>query len=319
MILVPIILSAQTQRWVYRYNGPGNSIDEGLSLVFGSDGNIYTAGYSVGTGSSYDFTVISLTVNGNQRWVYRYYGPIYGGANSVIYGADGNIYIAGYSNGNGPNRDLMVISLTPTGAQRWVYRYNSPANSYNEAYSLVYGADSNIYVAGTSTGSGTDGDFTVVSLSSTGHGRWVYRYNGPANDYDAAFSIAYGADGNVYAAGSSMDVGIFNTDITVISLNPASGIEEREIASLPLAMTSGIELYPNPAKSFFIIRIPSSIKSQMLKMYDVSGKLVKDVDLPSAHSDKVAEMRVSLEEIKNGIYFLQLNNEPETKKLVITK
>ncbi len=54
-------------------------------------------------------------------------------------------------------------------------------------------------------------------------------------------------------------------------------------------------------------------------MFDVSGKLVKEIDSPLAHNDQVAEMRVSLKGISPGIYFLQLNNELETKKLVITK
>ncbi len=91
------------------------------------------------------------------------------------------------------------------------------------------------------------------------------------------------------------------------------GIEEESWIATPSAH-SGFSFYPNPAKSFFVVRIPSSIKNQTLKMFDVSGKLVKELE-----SFGVREMRVTLKGISPGIYFLQLNNEPETKKLVITQ
>ena len=59
-----------------------------------------------------DFTVISLTIAGDENWIYRYNGPAndVDVANSIVYGSDGNIYAAGYSNGSG-NYDFTVISL----------------------------------------------------------------------------------------------------------------------------------------------------------------------------------------------------------------
>ncbi len=55
-----IIARAQTERWVYRYNGPGDTVDCASSLIYGADGNIHSAGYSTGSGTYEDFTVISL-------------------------------------------------------------------------------------------------------------------------------------------------------------------------------------------------------------------------------------------------------------------
>jgi hypothetical protein len=46
--------------WVYLYGGPGNDEDIVSSIDYGSDGNIYAAGYSVGSGTERDFIVISL-------------------------------------------------------------------------------------------------------------------------------------------------------------------------------------------------------------------------------------------------------------------
>jgi uncharacterized delta-60 repeat protein len=213
------LTSSGGERWVYRYNGPGNSDDAAWSLVYGGDGNIYAAGYSSDSGTCRDFTVVSLTTGGAQRWVYRYNGPGDSSdcARSVVYGADGNIYAAGWSYGDTTDADFVVISLTTGGAQRWVYRYNGPGCGYDEARSLAYGADGYVYAAGQSCGDTTDADFVVVSLTASGGQRWVYRYNGPSNLADWANSLVYGADGNVYAAGMSYGSAT-SSDFVVIGL-----------------------------------------------------------------------------------------------------
>jgi lipopolysaccharide export LptBFGC system permease protein LptF len=146
IILITICLgSAQTERWVYQYNGLGDSADCAYSIVQGQDGNIFLAGDSYGTGTEHDFIIISLTSSGAERWVYRYNGAgnSNDGAYSIVYGQDGNIYAAGYSSENSAV-DFTVISLTPAGTQRWVYQYNGPGNSDDRAHSIVYGEDGNI-------------------------------------------------------------------------------------------------------------------------------------------------------------------------------
>ena len=48
--LFPDTLFAQ-ERWGYRYNGPGNYLDGAHSITMGSDGHIYAAGESEGSGT----------------------------------------------------------------------------------------------------------------------------------------------------------------------------------------------------------------------------------------------------------------------------
>ncbi len=94
------------------------------------------------------------------------------------------------------------------------------------------------------------------------------------------------------------------------------GIEE-EIATL--STRSSFSIYPNPAKAFFIIRFPLNVQSPMIRLYDVSGKLVKEIDSPSAHNGKFTEMRVSLKGIKPGVYFIKVRDEMVKEKLVVTR
>ncbi|MBE0433995.1 T9SS type A sorting domain-containing protein, partial [candidate division WOR-3 bacterium] len=230
LILIALPCSAQIERWVFVYNGPGNGYDVANSLVYGADGNIYVAGYSWGSEGNSDIIVISLNKDtGDTNWVFRYNGPGNGAdaANSLVYGADGNIYAAGYCTGSGTGRDFIVIGLNKnTGDTNWVYQYNGPGNLGDGASSVVYGADGNIYAAGGSRGVNTLTDFITVSLTSTGGERWVYRYNGPADSLDGATSLVYGADGNIYAAGySDWTIGDLYQDFPLVGLKSPCGEE----------------------------------------------------------------------------------------------
>lgn len=222
LLLYAVVLHAQIERWVFTYSGPGDGADECLSIVYGLDDSIYTAGYSYsGSGLDFGFTAISLSSSGATRWYYWDDFPYFNIANSVICGSDSNIYIAGkayrFTQTSG---DFYIVSLTSSGGYRWSYRYNGPADNLDEAKIITYGLDGNIYAAGKSTGNGTGDDFTVVSLTSSGTEKWVYRYNGPGNGEDEATAVVYGLDGNIYAAGNTTGSGT-ETDFTVISLNTA--------------------------------------------------------------------------------------------------
>jgi hypothetical protein len=207
------------ERWIYRYNGPADTSDVSYSIALGADGNLCAAGYSRGIGTESDFTVVSLTDSGVERWVYRYDGPAgaWDGAQSVVTALDGNIYAAGSSWGNGTLEDFTVVSLTDSGVERWVYRYDGPMSRQDAARSIAIGPDGNVYAAGNSVGNGGFDDFAVVSLSDSGSVRWVYRYDGPGGGEDLVMSIAVGLDGNLYAAGSGQGETGPN-EFTVVSL-----------------------------------------------------------------------------------------------------
>ena len=72
-----VVLSVNTsgvERWVYTYNGTGNSDDHAKKITCGNDGNIYVAGKSYGDGSFFDLVLISIDSSGQENWVYRYNG-----------------------------------------------------------------------------------------------------------------------------------------------------------------------------------------------------------------------------------------------------
>ena len=62
---------AQVERWSVTY-GPTQSITKTFALGFDQQGNVYLAGEMYGQKLAYDeFTVVSLTAGGQQRWLYQ--------------------------------------------------------------------------------------------------------------------------------------------------------------------------------------------------------------------------------------------------------
>ena len=306
------LTSSGTERWVYRYNGPGDDSDEAFSLVYGADGNIYAAGYSLGNGTNADFLVISLTNTGTERWVYRHNGPDndWDELSAVVYGLDGNIYAAGASDYGATLFDFTVISLTNTGTERWVYQYNNPGDWYDWARSLVYGADSNIYAAGYS--SGTEYDFVVIKLTSTGTEHWVYRYNGPGDSKDVASAIIYGADNNIYAGGGSTGSGT-EYDFTVISL-PNVGIKEQCETSVRDYGLILMGIGKREIKFSLTLSEPTVVD---LSLYNIIGEKVCSFKIPAEKG--TSYHKKSLPFFSSGIYFLKAEIEGNTitKKVIV--
>jgi hypothetical protein len=68
-----------------------------------------------------------------------------------------------------------------------------------------------------------------------------------------------------------------------------------------------------------VIRVRGPVTAKDIKIFDVSGKLVKEIAQPTSQSrnDKRTEMKISLKGINPGIYFLRLGRE--TKKFLVVK
>jgi hypothetical protein len=78
-----------------------------------------------------------------------------------------------------------------------------------------------------------------------------------------------------------------------------------------------IKIYPNPAKLYFTIRLPQTADRKEIKIFDVSGKLIKEIASPPKADRNDSEMIISLKGINPGIYFLRFGKE--TKKFLVIK
>jgi uncharacterized delta-60 repeat protein len=311
--------------WVYRYDGSASSADAAFDLVCGFDGNVYAAGYS--QDDTQEFTVVSLDPSGTENWVYTYGEPGDSDiANAIECGDDGNIYAAGYGGNQTDSRDFVVVSLTAAGEENWVYRYDGPAGLDDKAKAVVYGDDGNVYAAGYASNFLTSRDFTVVSLDSHGSENWVYGYHASeSSHWDEAYAIIYGQDGNVYAAGYSIQsIGAGVWDFTVIGLLKGIKSEEDEFARDAL---SDVRIRPNPFSNRTSISLGEMKKSEdiALTLYNSAGVSIRSLN-PSIEGNSGGLVTWNGKddegnEVPGGVYFLRvsLGDSFETRRVLLIR
>jgi hypothetical protein len=134
------------QRWVSRYNGPGNGDDGASSLAVGPRGtNVYVTGFSTGKTSGRDSTTVAYrTATGAQVWAKRYSGPgnRADSGSSIATSPDGSkVFATGTVTGAASDGDYLTIGYrAATGAWLWGSRYNGPANTLDRANTVVTSA-----------------------------------------------------------------------------------------------------------------------------------------------------------------------------------
>ena len=200
---------AGVEKWVKRYNGPGNLWDYAHAIAVDSSGNVYVTGSSWASSTASDYATIKYSRTGKQLWVKRYNGPAnyYDTASAIAVDSSGNVYVTGGSIASRTTFDYVTIKYSRIGKELWVKRYNGPGDDDDGADAIAVDSSGNVYVTGSSEGSGTDSDYTTIKYSGTGNELWLKRYNGPGNGYDQARAIAVDSAGNVYVTGDSAGSG----------------------------------------------------------------------------------------------------------------
>ncbi|UCE35943.1 MAG: SBBP repeat-containing protein [Thermoplasmata archaeon] len=203
--------------WVAKYNGPGNCTDQALAIAVDSSTNVYVTGESVGIGTEEDFATVAYDSLGNELWVARYNGPGNDSdwARAIAVDSNKNVYVTGWSEGNGTNQDFATIKYDAFGNQLWAVRYNGPVNDIDYAKSLVIDSFGNVFVTGHSDGGSTKYDLATIKYDRLGNEMWVQRYNSPGNGNDASDTIILDSLGNVYVTGTSYD-GLTNGDYATL-------------------------------------------------------------------------------------------------------
>ncbi|MBI5021058.1 MAG: SBBP repeat-containing protein [Ignavibacteriales bacterium] len=209
------------EQWSARYNGSYNSRDSATGLVVDSIGNVYTAGTTVRSGSSYDFVVIKYLTDGIESWKSFYNGPANGAdfLNAITTDNKEYIFVTGRSNGVRTYGDYTTLKISYSGAVKWIARYNGPANSIDDPSSLDIDSEGNVVVTGLTFSPQTGYDIATIKYDSSGVQLWSRIYNGDDNGNDFASDIQIDVEGNIYIAATSSQLTSMD-DIVTIRYSP---------------------------------------------------------------------------------------------------
>jgi uncharacterized delta-60 repeat protein len=194
-------------QWQTRYTSAGNNIDRAEDMVIDASGNVYVTGLGQGTSGNFDFVTIKYDNNGVQQWIAQYNGPGNGldEAHAIAVDASGNVYVTGWSYGNATTGfDYATVKYDATGTQQWASRYNNTTNGTDEAWDIGVDNSGNVYVTGTSDGSGANSAATTIKYNSAGAQQWAIRYDGAGANIDATYALYVNqTTGDVYVTGYS--------------------------------------------------------------------------------------------------------------------
>ena len=206
-LLCPALTRAETvvQAWVQRYNGPGNGLDEACALAVDGSNNVIVAGYSMGSGSSFDYMTIKYSSAGAPLWTNRYNGPVNGGDYAFAVAVDGsnNVIVTGQSNGSGSVFDYTTIKYSSAGVPLWTNRYDGPASGSDRPCAVAVDGNNDVIVTGSSPASGSGFDYATIKYSSAGEPLWTNRYTGPGTYNDLPVAVAVDGNNDVIVTGSS--------------------------------------------------------------------------------------------------------------------
>ena len=261
------------ETWAIRYDGGIEDDDGAWAMAVDSLDNVYVTGYSWGKGTSSDFATIKYDSTGKQSWLARYDGP----ASEEDWPWDialddsGNVYVTGWSTGDGTKADYTTIKYDTKGKRNWVSRYDGPANGYDYAYALALDSSGNVYVTGWCQGIATNEDYATIKYDNNGNQLWVARYNGPASGADRASAIAVDKVGYIYVTGSS--AGNNSADFTTVKYDsngnqlwvaryngPASGEDKASAIALDAsgnAYVTGSSMGSDTSKDYATVKYDS--------------------------------------------------------------
>jgi hypothetical protein len=151
-------------------------------------------------------TVAGPGTNAVEAWVRLFSGPAnQNQGRALALDGQGNAYVTGRSFDPATGNDLATVKYDAIGNPQWAVRYNGPANGDELTSNKGIAVDraGNIYVTGSSLGSGTSFDYVTIKYDSNGNQLWIARYNGPANGSDTAAQVVVDEAGNVYVTGAS--------------------------------------------------------------------------------------------------------------------
>ncbi len=297
-----------------------------------------------GVGSS-DVFLLSLLENGDFNWA-KAFGSVYTdkGVGSVL-DENGNIYLtATYDNeidvdpGTGTvllpapgSTSFFVVKLDALGEYVWAQPFTGTSTVYSTA--IAVHPSNGIVVGGMfvelvdfDPGAGTnvlhgqgEADVFLVQLDDNGNYVWAGSFGNVGSPYnDLLRDVHIDLNGDLYAGGRYNYLVDFDPGQ---GTHPVDDIGWGDIFVLKLKFSNvsvaenslhGLVVYPNPARDRITIKL-DKIKSTKLKIYDMSGVIVREKELVTGTSD------IEIHDLASGSYLLEVTSGSEAVRQLIIK
>src|SRR5438309_839272 len=196
--LLCAIIPASAQIVTNIYNFAGNGVSGStpwyVTLVQGTNGNLYGTTYDGGVSSV--GTVFSVSTTGSEKIVYSFKTTGNDGNNptgGLTLGTDGNFY--GITQQGGTKANGTLFKMTPTGTLTILHNFNSFVDGAFPWGPPILASDGNFY--GTTSGGGINGRGVVYKMTSSGTLTKIYQFD-VTHGYSPIAPPTQGTDGFLY-------------------------------------------------------------------------------------------------------------------------
>ncbi len=266
--------------WSQLVGGTDGDADRARSVNTDGVDNVYITGSVKNVGNGEDYYVARYFKNGTKHWDYIYQSSSNGfdEAKDVRINSNYEVYASGYSNVSGTSDDYFTVRLDTMGNEVWTKRFDGPASNSDQMSAFEVDGFGNIFVTGSSTGSGTLRDYSTIkycqletigspddticvgqSTQLTVSGGMNYQWSLVTGDpIDATnFSctncddpIASPSTTSTYAVSSENGNGCIDTDTVVVVVNPLPGPNISTNGPTSFCDGGMVDLTADPAASY---------------------------------------------------------------------
>ncbi|MGI8893553.1 MAG: T9SS type A sorting domain-containing protein, partial [Bacteroidia bacterium] len=262
--------------------------------------------YRGGGFSNYNIEHAFNAAPGSNAWIHEniitpnsddFFGVMTVGPDSIV-----NVAITG-SGGFGFPSDVYYLYKQP--GSQWSFPEQINSNFNGEAYSIFLDTVGFVHISiNELSGNIFTGNVYYASDLQGGGGWLVTPLLTTGDTYFASLILDNQNYGWAIAArGStleSQEIIIFATPDSLTGINNISVFD-------------GILIYPNPVKDILNIKLKDNIKGLEIKILDLSGKVMKEVNADEIEN----EISININSLSAGIYFLQLKMKEQVQNYKI--
>ena len=204
--------TATPQEWTRQFGTVVN--DEARAVTVDGSGNVYVAGQTRGmfdglSAGAGDAFLRKYDGGGTELWTRQFGSTGNDYVFSVSVGGDGNVYVAGWTDGALPGqtqagvRDAHVRKYDGNGNNLWARQFGTAADDFGQSVAVDGSGD--VYVAGYTSGilpgqsSAAGVDTFLRKYDGSGTELWTRQFGSAQDDYGQ--SVCVDSSGNVYLAG----------------------------------------------------------------------------------------------------------------------
>jgi hypothetical protein len=180
--------------WTNIFRATPTSLDNANAIAVDASGNVFVTGYDA-TSGVFEFLTISYAPDGSVLWMNPYSLTGNDDPAQVIVDAQGNVIVAGDSQGT--QHTYSIVKYSNSGILLWATNVAGAAYVGGGVPQITTDLSGNVFLVGGTPGSSSV-DYTTVEFSSAGVPLWTNRFADLNGGTQALFGAATDNAGNLY-------------------------------------------------------------------------------------------------------------------------